>query len=76
MVRMSERGRHIVGSPDENNMDQGEAYERTKNRSHCEIIAQDELQSFQLPQQQPKDNQADCHPGKHPKNDDGGIHGF
>ena len=29
MVRVSERGSHIVGSPDENDMDQGEAYERT-----------------------------------------------
>jgi hypothetical protein len=34
MVRVSERGSHIVSSPEENNMDQGEAYERTENRPH------------------------------------------
>lgn len=34
MVRVSERGSHIVGSPYENDMDQGEAYERTENCPH------------------------------------------
>lgn len=39
MVRVSERGSHIVGPPDENHMDQGEAYESTEHRPHWEIVA-------------------------------------
>lgn len=56
IVCMSEFGGHIIGSPEDNDVDQAEARESTENCAHCEIIAQDELESFQLPYQQPKDN--------------------
>lgn len=68
--------RHVVCTPNQDNMNHAEPDEGTGASCHCEIVPPIEGLSHILPPPKPDGHDEECQPGEEPVDKKRGIHGY